>query len=339
MHHGTIFAAALLLLPLACAPEASGAPQEPPADALKPFEFLLGQWVAENELGADKYVVERNWRREFGGKFLCATEKLVVGSAEVFSEAWLGYDPGRARVTVWVFSSDGGYAVFDRVTASGDTVVLEGRIIGGRAPGPVRAASKRSGNDRVVETVEVQQDGAWVTRRTRNFVRRSSAGALTGTARTIGPASPALKSLDVLTGNWHTEGESEGVKYAVDYAMYWPLAGYFLRSDYSVTTNGQTELHAVSYMFADSESRALRQFGFSADGSVAAMKIVPSASSVLFDGEMVTPAPMASGPARRAPMRITYARPDADTLSATTETQRQDGTWRRAGAVSLKRRP
>jgi hypothetical protein len=306
------------------------APAQPAAaDALKPFQFLLGTWTTQAELpGAGQAGIERTWRSIFNGKFLVQTEVTRSAGGEVTREMWLGVDPGKQALAAWTFSSDGSFAVFSVTPAAGDALALEGRLIGSSDSGAYRSTIQRTG-DRFTHSIDRQKDGTWTRYATLIFARGGAASAPAAPAPA--PAGAAVKPLELLAGDWRAEGESDGVKFAVDYDIAWILGGHFLRSDYSVTTGAQTELHAVAYMFFDPESKSLRQLGFSAEGSVSAMKISATPASVVFDGEM-------HSPTRRTLMRSTYTRPEADTLTTTTEMQRADGSWRRAGAVSLKRR-
>ena len=301
------------------------------AEALKPLQFLIGAWNAEAQMpGAGKVTIERTYRLQLSGKFIEQKEvSRMPGGGQVTREMWLGLEPGKTSVSGWAFSSDGSFAILSSEKNSGDRVMLEGRLIGGAAPGVYRSTLQRDGSERFTQTIEVQDGGKWTPYAILNFTR--VAAGVSADAASAAP-SDAVKPLDLMAGRWRTEGESEGAKFAVDYEILPRLGGYFLRSDYSVTTNGQTELHAVSYLFQDAETKSLRQIGFSADGSVGAMKITPGSGAIVLEGEMATAA-------RRVPMRITYSRPDADTLTTSTEMRRQDGTWRRAGTASLKRRP
>jgi len=319
------------ILAIACALSASVSVQNPPAvDALKPAAFLAGTWMAQGEFpGAGKYTIRRNYRSTLGGKFLLSSETMQVGNAEVTREMWMGVDPARGALGAWAFSSDGSVALLTVTQPPGDSLVLEGPLAGGSDPGVYRSTLQRRGNDRFTQTIEAQKNGSWTAYAAFTFERT----ALLADSLHPSPApSAALRPLELLTGKWRAEGESDGSKFAVDYVNAWTMGGHFLRSDYSVTTNGQEEFQGATYFFADPESKALRQIGFRADGSVSAMKVVPSASSVLLDGEITTPI-------RRTPTRITYARPDAASITLTTESQRQDGSWRRSGTATFQRRP
>lgn len=320
-----------------CAAGAMAQQNPPAAEALKPAAFLLGNWTAEGELpGAGRFTLTRNYRNVLAGKFILASEAMQAGNAVVTREMWMGVDPARDALGAWALSSDGSVAVLSVAAGSGGALVLEGALKGGAEPGLYRSTLQRNGNDRFTQTIEAQKNGAWTGYATFSFVRADSAAS-----PNVAGVSPqaALKPLEMMAGRWRAEGESDGTKFAVDYAIYWTLGGNFLRSDYSVTTGSQTEFQAASYVFADSESKALRQIGFSADGGVAMMKVTASPEAIKLDGEIARPSPVAAEPARPAPTRITYARPDGATLTITTEVQRQNGTWRRSATASLTRRP
>jgi hypothetical protein len=320
---------ALLTTALPVRAQAAAAPG---ADALKPYEFLIGAWAAEGEFpGASRYTLERSYRPVLNGKFLQSVELITVGGQVIATEMWLGYDPGKQAVSAWGFSSDSSYSMATGAPPRGDTMVMEGRLVGGPEPGLVRSTMKREGNDRFTQLVEVQKGGAWAPHATLRFARRASPGPAASPqplAATQG-AEP-LRPLTLLAGAWRTEGESDGVKYAVEYGFHWTLSGHFLRSEYSVTTGTQTELHAVSMIGYDPETKALMQWGFSADGAVITAMVRATADSVVTEGEMVSAT-------RRTPVRITYSRPDADTLSTKTEMQRQ-GAWRSTGIGLLRRK-
>jgi len=319
------------ILAIACALSARiPAQKEAAADALKPAAFLAGTWMAQGEFpGAGKYTIRRNYRSLLGGKFMLSSETMQVGSAEVTREMWMGVDPARGTLGAWAFSSDGSVAILRVAQGSGDALVLEGALTGSSDAGLYRSTLQRNGNDRFTQTIETQKNGAWTAYAAFTFERTA---LLADVFPPSAAPAAALKPLEVMAGNWRAEGESDGSKFAVDYANTWTMGGHFLRSDYSVTTNGKTEFQGAAYFFSDPESKTLRQIGFRADGSVSEMKVACTAGSVLLDGEITTPI-------RRTPTRITYARPDAGSITITTESQRQDGSWRRSGAATLQRRP
>jgi hypothetical protein len=316
----------LVLLLSFAAPPALAQAASPAAETLQPLQFLAGTWQAEFASGDIQFTVTRTYRMELGGKFLRLLEVLRHAGGEMASDTWLGYDPARQAAASWTFAADGSYALFDRVTVSAGSLNGEGRRTGGAQPGPMRCTLRRENNNRFVETC-ASLGGTSPATATLAYTR--SAVVPVQHPAASAPAAPALQPLAMLAGQWRTEGESDGAKYAVDYAIGWTLGGHALRSDYSVTTNGQTELHAVAFMVYDAEAQGLVQFGFSADGSVSTLRIKPAGAGLLFDGHLTA--------TTRRGLRITYARPSPDTLHATTEMERQ-GIWRSSGTVALQRR-
>lgn|GEM_PF-5916688 len=289
--------------------------------ALEVMDFLVGQWGNESSQWSYGWTL--------GGKFI--EMRLVNEGGRTVLDAWhfIGVDPATGKVTLWEFTTETNPLRLTQAAGTASGVArFEGRYRHGGGRGPLRLTLKRDAGQ-LVQELEHQHEGKWES--LPMSIPALPAGArLFEAPQPEGPAKGApVAALEKLVGTWRVEGESEGTRYAVEYAIRWAMQGHFLRSEYRVTTGGKTELHAISLFGYDPESQGLVQTGFSADGSVMTGKVRLAGEEVIAEGEMVSPT-------RRTLLRVTYSRPDADTLSARTEMQRQ-GTWRSSGVGSFRR--
>jgi hypothetical protein len=286
------------------------------------LEFLIGQWGHE--------TIQRTYRWTLGGKFMEMKAVGQDGATELIAWHYLGVDPGTGKVTLWEFTAEGNGPILTQTESSArGELRLEGRFRVGTQSGPLRVTWKKEAGQ-LQEELEQLRDGKWQGF-TLTFAPLPRGVQLwEPTLPDQPPKGSPLAPLEKLVGTWLVTGESEGTRYAVEYRFSWVMRGHFLRSEYSVTTGTQTELHAVSMIGYDPETKALMQWGFSADGAVITAIVRATADSVVTDGEMVSAT-------RRTPVRVTYAKPDPDTLSTKTEMQRQ-GAWRSTGTGLLKRK-
>lgn len=305
------------------------APPSVSANPLKPLEsFVGGTWVAEGELpGMGKYVAERTYRRTLEGKFIEFEQVTKIGTYRSAVKAILAWHPDKRKVVAYGFADDGTISITECDCTSTDTFAFQGRLIGGIDPGPVRGQFRRTGPDTLLETIEAERNGAWQPHGGFEFKRKPS--PMTAAASASAPAA-ALKPLARLVGTWVQQEQYSGVRYTIELEFRWVLGGQFLMSEYRILSKEKSGLHALSFIGYDTEQKRLVQYGFSADGTILAARVSAAEGTpeMVFEGDMV-------GGTRRT-LRITYRRPDDDTLTAVTEFQQQ-GMFQPAGNTTMRR--
>jgi hypothetical protein len=309
---GLTIAVVLGALCVLCGSSLSLRAQAPPAggslQALEPF--IGGTWVAEGEIpGLGKYVAARTYRRALKDTFIEFEQVLKAGESQSTVKAILGWHPGKKRVVAWGFADDGTISMTECDCAAADAFTFQGRLIGGRNPGPVRGHFRWTGADSFTEVVEVERNGGWQKHGQFEFKR----GYASSSAPPAAAPAESLKALEPLVGTWtQTTTYTNGTSYTVELEFRWILGGRFLMSEYSVLGTENAGVHAVSFIGYDEEEKRIVQYGFSADGAVGTFHFsAAGAPELVFEGEML-------GGQRRS-LRIRYQRRDEDTLSAITE--------------------
>ncbi len=308
-----------LLLLLSAPPQAASAPAGQ-ANALAPLEFLIGEWGQGS--------VQRNYRWLLGRRYLEMRETTEGGRTTWDSWQLFGVDPATGKLTLWEFASDGTMvALTQSADSAAGEVRFEGRFRSGGQSGPLRVTFKKLPGG-FTQVLEQQREGEG-----QGFSLEFA--PLSAAAPPHRPAidSPAkgspLAALGKFAGVWLIEGESEGRKFTVEYAFGWAVGGRYFTTSYSVGMGSTPDLHALSIIGYDPDTKELVQRGFNAEGSVLRAKVTIAGDTFTWEGQM-------TGAENRG-LRSTYTLKDADTLEFTTEI-RQGDKWTSLGAAPMKRK-
>lgn len=151
-----------LLFVAALAPLGAAAP---PADVprLDPFRPLVGgRWVGGGFLaGIGSYKSTREFAWTLDGKYIEMRHVLALRDSTFSESGYLGWDPERKAVSLWIFASDGSRTTASQVPARPGAILLEGNTLGDSVV-HWRSLIRRRGDDELSIVTEIERQGSWI---------------------------------------------------------------------------------------------------------------------------------------------------------------------------------